>query len=218
MTKVHWAWTSRADGDLAGDLRLVPGGVLADAPRPWTWLHQVHGAQVVTVTEPGEHAGADADAVVTATPGCTLAVRTADCAPIVLEGRAGVGLVHAGWRGLVAGVVDAAVDALRALDGGPLRAHLGPCIRAGCYEFGEPELAEMSRRFGDEVTSTTTWGTPALDLPAAVRSALRAAGALLVSDDAGCTACDPRWYSYRARGETERMATVAWMSGRSELR
>lgn len=212
MTKVHWAWTSRADGDFAGDPRLAPMGVLADAPRPWTWLHQVHGAQVVTVTQPGEHAGTDADAAVTATPGCSLVVRTADCAPIVLEGQRGVGLVHAGWRGLVAGVVDAAVDALRALDGGPLRAHLGPCIRAGCYEFGEPELAEVSRRFGGEVTATTTWGTPALDLPAAVRSALRAAGAPLVSDDAGCTACDRRWYSYRARGETERMATVAWMS------
>lgn len=212
MTNVHAAWTNRAEGDFAGDLGLVPAGAVPDAPRPWTWLRQVHGARVVTVTVPGEHAGADADAAVTATPGCALVVRTADCAPIVLEGERGVGVVHAGWRGLVAGVVDAAVDALRALDDGPLRAHLGPCIRAGCYEFGEPELDELSRRFGAEVAATTTWGTPALDLPAAVRSALCAAGVPLVGDDAGCTACDRRWYSYRARGESERMATIAWMS------
>ncbi len=212
MKQVHLTWTSRAHGDLAGDLRVVPQGVLGDAPRPWTWLQQVHGARVVTVNHPGEHAGEHADAAVTATPGCTLAVRTADCAPIVLEARRGVGLVHAGWKGLMAGVVDAAVAALRALDDGPLRAHLGPCIRPGCYEFGDPELAEMTKRFGDAVAATTLWGTSALDLPAAVRSALGAAGVALVSDDAGCTACDRRWYSHRARGESERMATVAWVS------
>lgn len=212
MNRVHLTWTSRADGDLAGDLRVVPPMVLPDAPRPWTWLQQVHGAQVVTVTGPGEHAGADADAAVTATPGCTLAVRTADCAPVVLEGRHGVGLVHAGWKGLVAGVVEATVDALQALDDGPLHAHIGPCVRSGCYEFAGPERAEMTLRFGDEVAATTMWGTPALDLPAAVRSALRGAGVTTVSDDAGCTACDRRWYSHRARGEVERMATVAWIT------
>lgn len=212
MTTVHLAWTARVDGDFAGDLTVVPAGAPSAAPRPWTWLRQVHGARVVTVSEPGEHAGAEADAAVTATPGCTLVVRTADCAPIVLEGQQAVGLVHAGWRGLVAGVVEATVEALRVLDDGPLRAHLGPCIRAGCYEFGAAGLAEMRQRFGDDVAATTTWGTPALDLRAAVRSALAAAGVPLVGDDAGCTACDRRWYSYRARGESERMAAVAWMS------
>ena len=166
------------------------------------------------MTSPGEHAGASADAAVTATPGCALAVRSADCAPVVLVGAAAVGVVHAGWRGLAAGVVEQAVAVLRALDDGPLRAHLGPCIRPGCYEFAAPELDDMTDRFGPEVASTTTWGALALDVPAAVRIALREAGVDELHDDAGCTACDRRWYSHRARAEPERFATVAWIPQR----
>jgi copper oxidase (laccase) domain-containing protein len=148
---------------------------------------------------------------VTARPGCILAVRTADCAPVVLLGRNAVGVVHAGWRGLLDGVVDRAVAALRAVDDGPIAAHVGPCIRAGCYEFDGPERERLVERFGDELLATTTWGTPALDLPAGVHAALAAAGIGEVHDEAGCTACDRRWYSHRARGEAERFATTAWL-------
>lgn len=165
----------------------------------------------MAVTHPGEHAGAAADAAVTATPGCVLAVRTADCAPVVLLGRAAVGVVHAGWRGLEAGVVAAAVEAMAALGDPPPVAHLGPCIRPGCYEFDGPELAGLVARFGPAVRGTTTWGTPALDLPAAVRAALVVAGVDEVHDDAGCTACDGRWFSHRARAEPGRFATTAWL-------
>jgi YfiH family protein len=184
----------------------VPG-----APRPWTWLHQVHGAAVAVVREPGEHAGADADAAVTAAPGCALAVRTADCAPLVLLGTRSVGVVHAGWRGLMAGVVGAAVGALRQLDDDVVSAHLGPCIRPGCYEFDGPERALVVDRFGATVAGTTSWGTAAIDLPAAVGVALHEVGVATLHDGSGCTACDRRWYSHRARRETERFATVAWI-------
>ena len=168
---------------------------------------------MVVVTRPGEHAGADADAAVSVTPGCVLAVRTADCAPIVLVGERGIGVVHAGWRGLLGGVVGRAVDALRRLDAGALTAHLGPCIRSGCYEFAGPELAEVVAMFGPEVATSTLWDRPALDLPAAARAALVAAEVRAVVDEAGCTACDRRWYSHRARGDTARFATVAWIEG-----
>ena len=209
---ISFGWTSRADGDLAGDLGAGPApGPVASAPRPWTWLHQVHGADVVVVTRPGEHAGAAADGAVTAAPGCALAVRTADCVPVVLAGRSAVGVVHAGWQGLAAGIVASTVVALRSLDAGPLVAHLGPCIRPGCYEFAGPELDLLVDRFGDRVRSVTTWGTAALDLPAAVGVALDEVGVTTVHDQAGCTACDRRWYSHRARGEPERIATVAWL-------
>jgi YfiH family protein len=181
------------------------------APRPWTWLHQVHGAEVVVVSTPGEHAGAPADGAVTATPGCALVVRSADCAPVVLLGRRAIGVLHAGWKGLEAGIVGRTVAALRALDDGPVAAQLGPCIRPGCYEFGGPELDRLVGRFGNEVRSTTAWGTPALDLPAAVAAALREVGVEALQDQAGCTACDRRWYSHRARGELERVATVGWI-------
>jgi YfiH family protein len=174
-------------------------------------LRQVHGAEVVEVSTPGQHAGARADGAVTAAPGCALAVRSADCAPVVLLGRRAVGVVHAGWKGLEAGIVARTVTALRALDDGPVEAHLGPCIRPGCYEFDGPELDRLAGRFGDEVRSATSSGTPALDLPAAVAAALREVGVAALRDEAGCTACDRRWYSHRARGELERMATVAWI-------
>lgn len=171
----------------------------------------MHGAGVVVVTEPGEQAGVEADAAVTGVLGCTLAVRSADCAPVVIVGRRTVAVVHAGWRGVVAGVVAATVDALEALGDLPEAAHLGPCIRPGCYEFADPELGEVVDRLGPHVRATTAWGTPALDLPAAVTGALRASGVPLIHDEAGCTACDRRWFSHRARAEDARFATTAWL-------
>ena len=166
------------------------------------------------VAAPGEHAGADADAAVTATPGCRLAVRTADCAPVILLGPSSVGVVHAGWKGLLAGVVERTVEAMEALDARPAGAVLGPCIRPGCYEFDGPEIEGIVERFGPDVRTSTSWGTPALDLPAVVRAALAPLGVEL-ADASGCTACDRRWFSHRARGEPERFATVAWLEERS---
>ena len=163
------------------------------------------------MTHAGEHVGAEADAAVTAVPGCTLVVRSADCAPVVLVGHHSVAVVHAGWRGLVAGVVAQAVATVRAGGDEVQVAHLGPCIRPGCYEFGDPELSEVEGRFGAAVRSTTAWGTPALDLPAAVRLALASVDVGDLQDTAGCTSCDRRWFSHRARAEAERFATMAWL-------
>jgi hypothetical protein len=165
------------------------------------------------VAAPGEHAGAEADAAVTAVPGCVLAVRTADCAPVVLVGSTSVGLVHAGWRGLLVGVVERTVGAMAALGDQPVSEVIGPCIRPGCDEFDGPELADVVARYGPPVRAVTGWGTPALDLPAAVRAALASAGVDAIDDTAGCTACDRRWFSHRARGEAERFATLAWLEG-----
>jgi copper oxidase (laccase) domain-containing protein len=163
------------------------------------------------VTRPGEHAGVDADAAVTAVPGCVLAVRTADCAPIILMGQRTVGVVHAGWRGLVAGVIEQAAAAMGALGDAPVAAHLGPCIRVGCYEFDGPELDDLTARYGPEVRGATAWGTTAMDLAAAVHAALAEVGVDEVGDTSGCTACDSRWYSHRARGDDGRFATYAWL-------
>jgi len=172
----------------------------------------VHGSTVLVVTAPGEHAGIEADGVVTAAAGCVLAVRTADCAPVVLDGGGVVGLAHAGWRGLVAGVVDKTAAAMRELGADKLTATIGPCIRAGCYEFGAADLDVAAHALGDDVRSTTMWGTPALDLVAGVRVALGRLGVDRVDDVGACTACDPtRWFSHRARAERQRMATFAWL-------
>jgi YfiH family protein len=179
---------------------------------PWTCLRQVHGTRVVHVEAPGAGTGEHADASVTTVAGAPLAVFTADCASVALAGDDGVvAAVHAGWRGLVEGVVEATVARLRELGATSVVAALGPCIHVECYEFGEADLATAAARLGDEVRGRTAHGRPALDVPAAVRAALRRAGAALVHDEDACTACEAdRYYSHRARGEVERQAMVVW--------
>ncbi|MDQ2754375.1 MAG: polyphenol oxidase family protein [Actinomycetota bacterium] len=208
---VHVRWTSRADGDQAGR------GADADARRqrvaagPWTLLRQVHGAKVVEVDMPGARSGEDADAAVTAHPGVVLAVLTADCAPIVLGSEEGViGVAHAGWRGLVAGVVDATATAMRSLGATRISALVGPCIHPQCYPFGVAELDRVAGLLGPAVRSTDRLGNPALDLPAAVRLALDGSGVVLADDIGPCTACRPDLWSWRARQDRQRHAAVAW--------
>jgi YfiH family protein len=212
-------FTGRADGDLGhGGAYVhavhpeVEARRRAVVPLPWSWLRQVHGNRAVAVTEPGGSAGERADAAVTAQPGCAVAVLTADCAPVALVSIEGiVAAVHAGWRGLLAGVVEAAVDAMRSTGASDVQAVLGPCIHAECYEFGATDLARMRARFGEGVAATTSNGTRALDVPAAVRAALARANVDDVIDVDACTACSPDGYfSHRARGDRERQALVIW--------
>lgn len=203
--------SDRADGDFRVDLppdeldprrhRLLPGA--------WTWLHQVHGSTVIAVDQPGAGAGSRADASVTTTPGAVLAVQTADCAPVVLLGDGGVAVAHAGWRGIVAGVIPAAVDALRARSGPAVRAVLGPVIRPHAYEFGPEELARVAAVAGPAVRAESAAGTPALDMAAAVSAVLAGCGVDDV-DDLGFDTADPGWFSHRVRGDDGRqvMAVV----------
>lgn len=210
---VRHVFTDRRHGDLAvgGDPATLASRRRAVVDGAWTWLHQVHGARVVTVTQPGEHAGAEADAAVTAAPGAPVAVHTADCAPVLLVADGAVGVAHAGWRGLVAGVIEATARALADLGHPAHAAVLGPCIRPRCYEFGGPELDLVVERYGPTVRAETTAGAPALDLAAAVAAACR--GLDLAVDDVGtCTACSPVHWSHRARAESGRQALVAWIA------
>lgn len=165
----------------------------------------------MSVRHPGEHAGVEADAAVTAVAGCPLAVQVADCAPVALTADGVVGVAHAGWRGLVAGVLPAAVEAMRAVGAGRIRAQVGPCIHPGCYEFGATDLDAVAAVLGDGVRARTDDGRPALDLPAGVRSSLRAAGVEDVTVDPTCTACSTDHWSFRAGGEASRQAVVVWM-------
>ena len=211
-------FTDRGAGDLghAGEhVRAVRPDVEARrravVDLSWTWLRQVHGDRVVVVTEPGGGAGRRADAAVTERPGCALAVLTADCAPVALVGSDGVvGVAHAGWRGLVGGVLEHTVDVMRAGGTRDVRAVLGPCIHPECYEFGSEDLAQVAKRLGDGVRAATTSGAPALDVPAAVRAALTQVGVTDVHDVGVCTACSPDHFSHRARHELGRQALVVW--------
>jgi len=210
LGKASIRWTSRADGDL---------GTTADAdvarrrtavhPGPWAWLHQVHGTTVHVVDRPGGVRGADGDALVTATPGVALAIFTADCAPVALSSDEGVvAVAHAGWRGLEAGVLEATVETMRSLGATRVEAVLGPCIRPGCYEFGECDLDRLSTVLSSSIRAHTATGRPAFDLPAAVAVCLARVGVEQVADQGACTACDEQWFSYRARAESGRQATL----------
>lgn len=217
MPGASLTFTTRNEGDfrIDGDPAALAARRRSVRPGDWTWLRQVHGARVVVVTEPGEHAGADADAAVTGVAGAVLAVHTADCAPVLLYGNdhAVVGAAHVGWRGLVAGILDATVDAMGALGAHDLVAVVGPHIRARCYEFGADDLDTAARHCGEDVRATTAWGTPALDVSAGIRSILAARPEIrLVLDEPGCTACEPgRYYSHRARADTGRHAALISM-------
>ena len=171
----------------------------------------MHGARVVVVERPGDHAGEEADAAVTATPGCVLAVQVADCAPVALVSDDVVGVVHAGWRGVLAGVVPATVAAMRALGAVEIRAVIGPCIHAECYEFGADDLERIAALLGDEVRATTPSGTPALDVVAAVRASLDRADVTDIDVVDVCTACSHEHWSFRATADAQRQAVVAWM-------
>jgi YfiH family protein len=184
---------------------------------PWTWLRQVHGIRVVTVDRPGQWSGSVGDALVTRCSDAALAVFTADCAPVALSSPEGVvGVAHAGWRGLMAGVVEATIEAMRSLGATTVEAWLGPCIGSECYEFGAADLDLVADALGDSVRAITSEGTPALDLAAGVAAALGRIDVRLVGSAGGCTACSGRWYSHRARADPERQATVVWLPSPAE--
>ena len=204
-------FSDRSEGDFVGD---PPQMREVAAAGSWTRLRQQHGSEVVIVTQPGGGDGTPADAAVTAIPGAILSVRTADCAPVALVADEGVvAAVHAGWRGLAGGVIEAATASVRRLGGVRIKAFVGPCIHAECYEFGAGPLADLAGRFGPGVVSRTAWGTPALDIPAAVRRTLDHCGVDDVIEAGRCTACEAEtWYSHRARGEAQRHVLATWIS------
>jgi hypothetical protein len=207
----HVRWSGRREGDVAGSGSAVELRRRQIVDLPWTVLRQVHGRRVITVRAPGDGSGSEADAAVTTVPGAALAVLTADCAPVALASDEGViGVAHAGWRGLAAGVIDEAVGVMRSLGATRIQAVVGPCIRTACYPFGAGDLDDVVRRTGPEVRGVDRQGRPALDLAAGVEAALHRAGVDEVGDVGVCTACSGGYWSWRARRDQARQATVVW--------
>jgi YfiH family protein len=172
-------------------------------PAEWICLHQVHGGRVYPSDVAGPTAGRpapEADAAVSAESDAVLSVLTADCAPVALVAPGVVGAVHAGWRGVLAGVLEAAVAEIRRRSDGPITALLGPCIHPECYEFSADDLDPIAARLGPEVAGETAGGKPALDLPVAVALALTEAGVDDITDIGVCTACSPDHFSHRRDG------------------
>ena len=205
-------FTDVSDGDF-GVLDPTPGlesRRRSIVDRPWSWVRQVHEATVLEVVRAGQHAGVEADGLVTATLGCPIAITTADCAPLVLLANSGIAVVHVGWRGLAAGIVEVAAKRLSEIGGAPVASLLGPTISPGAYEFGRDELQLVADRLGPGVEGRTVDGRAALDVPAAVASACRLAG-WPAPERPDCTS-EPRWFSHRTRADRRRQTAVAWLT------
>jgi YfiH family protein len=179
-------------------------------PETATMAWQAHGARVLRadgrgVVRPGTPLER-CDGLWTDEPGRGLMLLTADCLPVAVartNGRPGLAVLHVGWRGLLAGIVEAAAEAL---DGGPFRAAIGPGIGPCCFEVGE-EVAEPFRaRFGSDVLVERN-----LDLVESTERALRAAGAEAVGRVDLCTSCEEElFFSHRRdQGLTGRQGIIA---------
>ena len=208
--------TTRAFGDMraGGEGRPRLRALLSVEP---CWLRQVHGREVACAdAEPHAIAPPQADACVARESGRVCAVLTADCLPVLLASRAerAIGVAHAGWRGLAAGVVEATVAAM-ATDAREIVAWLGPAISAAAYEVGD----EVREAFLARDLQAETAFTPArdghwwLDLYAIARQRLRACGVTQVSGGEACTYRDAaRFFSWRRERTPARMAALIWLT------
>jgi YfiH family protein len=178
------------------------------------WMNQVHGDRVEVVDEPRDAAFDDTDALVTATPRLALAVVTADCVPLLMaDARAGVAAaVHAGRVGAQRGVVTRAVEAMlrlgaRARD---ISVLLGPAVSGRNYEVPAAMADEVEATLPGSRT-TTSAGTPGLDLRAGIARQLRDLGVTSIDVDPRCTVADRALFSHRRGAPTGRLASLVWM-------
>lgn len=184
-----------------------------ELPSAPSWLEQVHGTEVAAPR--AGQTGLVADAAVTRTPGVVLAVRTADCLPVILCDRDGsvIAVAHAGWRGLAAGVLEATVGAM-AIDGADLLAWFGPAIGKSAFEVG-PEVRSAFLAHDARAAEAFTQGRDDrwhADLETLARQRLGSTGVTAIHGGGRCTVSDPvRFHSYRRDGGTGRMATLVWM-------
>ena len=212
--------------DMPPGLPVLPGlPALPGAPR---WLRQVHGINVVDLdarmppgTEP------EADAAITRAPGVVCAIRTADCLPVLFAARDGsvVGAAHAGWRGLVAGVLEATIAKLRARMARevPLIAWLGPAIGPANFEVGDEVREAFVQRdpAADAAFVKNPRGRWQCDLYLLARQRLEGSGVSDISGGGLCTYADPaRFHSYRrelqqGKPTTGRMVTLIWIESAS---
>lgn len=168
---------------------------------------QIH-SDVVHRAEAGER-NRQGDGLWTDEPGLPILAMSADCLPIALartDGAPAVAVLHAGWRGLLAGIVASGV---RALGGGELAAAVGPAIGPCCYAVGDEVAAPFRERFGDDVVTSGR-----LDLWTSAERALREAGVELVHRVDRCTCCEPdAFFSHRRdHGRTGRQGVIAYVA------
>lgn len=187
---------------------------------PVAVVRQVHGADVLDVDQMqvGTNSIIDltnheADALITTRAGIGLAVRVADCVPILLaDSTAGViAAAHAGRAGLITGVIDAVTGEMRRRGANAITAWVGPHLCSECYELPASIAGDASDRLGI-APSVTTWGTPSLDQAAAASKQLVDAGVTVVTTG-GCTRTDPELHSWRRDDASAgRQVGIVWLA------
>ncbi|MEU8245110.1 peptidoglycan editing factor PgeF [Nonomuraea sp. NPDC048916] len=211
---------SRNLGGLVGDdpaaVRANRAGVAAElGVRAVVFMRQVHGTDVAYVSEPYGADPPPLDGVFTTVPGLALASLGADCPAVLVADPAArmVGAAHSGRPGTEAGVATALVEAMAAKGAAPSRmvALIGPGACGRCYEV-PAELRERVAERVPETWSTTSWGTPALDLRAGIEAQLRGAGLADVRHDARCTIESAELYSHRREQPGGRFAGLIWLT------
>ena len=194
--------------------RLVAALQLPSEP---LWLRQEHGTRVVV--HDGSHGFPEADAAVAFEPGRVLAILTADCLPVVLASRDGarLGVAHAGWRGLAAGVIETTIKTL-GIPPSELVAWLGPAIGATAFEVGGEVREAFVSHDADSAAAFTenARGRWQANLYSLAKRRLLLHGVTSVSSIEACTFIDTaRFYSFRRHAVTGRMATLAWVEPHS---
>ncbi|HEY2282493.1 MAG TPA: polyphenol oxidase family protein [Solirubrobacteraceae bacterium] len=186
--------------------------------------YQVHGTTVRQIHSHADVPAPDLDAArspieadghATSVWGIGVMALAADCLPVALGGHGAVAMVHAGWRGLAAGVLEEGVQALRALGAdGHIAAIVGPGAGPCCYEVGPEVHAAFATVPAAEIVPGSLHQSAApIDLRALAHSRLRAAGVLDVRDVAACTICDARFFSHRREStDAGRQAGIAWLA------
>ncbi len=207
------------DPQAVRDNRTVLAGYADVGPERIAQARQVHATDVLQIADDADLPGADlgrvrdADGTATALPRTPCVVLCADCVPVALVAGRGVAMVHAGWRGLAAGVLESGLRALDAVcsGSGPVTAAIGPSAGPCCYEVGDEVHAALAGT-GSSAASAPRVGGHA-DLWAAARARLRAAGVEHVLTAGECTICAPDdYFSYRRdAGTTGRQAGMAWL-------
>jgi YfiH family protein len=178
------------------------------------WLKQVHGTRCIDAAQAS--AGAEADASFTRTPGIACAVLTADCLPVLLCDTAGsvVAAVHAGWRGLAAGIIETTVTAMSVPENTVL-AWLGPAIGPDHFEVGSEVREAFITHHPEAAAAFTPHGNNRwlCNLYQLARQRLAALGVHHVASGDLCTMCDhTHYFSYRRDGTTGRMASLIWLA------
>lgn len=176
------------------------------------WIRQSHGTRVVRLED---ETGRDADAAITRAPGRVAVVMIADCLPILVANRAGseVAAIHAGWRGLAAGVIEAALAGLES-PRAELLAWIGPGISRAHFEVGDEVRAAFAARLDAAPAFFDRHGPGhwLCDLGGLAAHVLGREGVGEISRDPHCTYRDrERFFSYRRDGATGRMAALIWL-------